>query len=327
MRKKSYPIISVIIPTLNEEKNIKRCLSSIFRQTYPKKRLEVIIVDDSSTDKTVNIAKKYPVKIIVHNNKHGEIGKMIGFRNASGKYAIYIDADVELKGTMWFQKMVKPLEENGTVIGSFTRKYSRKSDPPLERYYALDPLQRDIVYKMFSPSIKSVIKEKHKDYFVLEYKENRIPPACRVLYRRKELLKEVKNYNMFLELDFLVVMTKKGFNKFAYVSKAGLYHHHAKSLKELIRKRKYNIRNVYLKTYEKKLYKWFDLKNLIDLFKIVLLIVYSNTIFPGVIVGLYKSIKYKDWAGMYEPVVSLFITDIIIWEFLNNPSSVNLLKN
>jgi glycosyltransferase involved in cell wall biosynthesis len=323
---KNLPTISVVIPTYNEDKNIKRCLESIYQQKYPKEKLEVIIVDDKSTDKTLHIAKKYPVKIIISGKRHGEISKMIGFRRATGKYAIYLDADVELKGKNWFKKMIKPLEEDNEIVGAFTRKYARKSDPALERYYALDPLQRDSIYKLFSPEIEETIEEKKDGYYLLKYVEGNIPPSGRCLYKRKRLLNIVKDYGMFLELDFLVLLSRNGLRKFAYVPSAGLYHHHAPNLKELIRKRRYNVQKVYLKTINKKLYKWFHLKNPVDLAKIILWVIYANLILPSLIVGIYKTIKHKDWAGMYEPLVNFLVTDVILFSFVQNSGYKKLLR-
>src|SRR3989344_6412314 len=115
---KNLPPISIIVPTLNEEKNIEKCLNSIFIQNYPKSRLEVIVVDDKSTDKTIEIAKQFPVKVLISGRRHGEISKMIGFKAARGEFAIYLDADVELIGKDWFQKMLKPLLEDQQIIGS-----------------------------------------------------------------------------------------------------------------------------------------------------------------------------------------------------------------
>lgn len=54
----NLPLVSVIIPTLNEEKNIGRCLESIRKQTYPKDKIEIIVVDNDSTDKTREIVRK-----------------------------------------------------------------------------------------------------------------------------------------------------------------------------------------------------------------------------------------------------------------------------
>lgn len=305
------PTISVVIPTFNEEKNIGRCLESIFRQSYPHDKLEVIVVDDKSTDKTVEIARRFPVKVIVSGKKHGEISKMIGFKKATGEFAIYLDADVELIGKSWFQKMLKPFLNDQNIIGSFTRYYSDEHSSPVERYLNFDPLQRDSIYQFFSPSIKSTIVEEKEGYYICEYRENKIPPAGLCLYRKKVLLELVSGYEMFLDLDFLVVLVRDGFNKFAYVPKAGLYHHHASSLGELVRKRLYNLQRVYL-AREERLYKWFNLKNPRDLAKIASWVIYANLVIPPFLIGIYKSLKYRDWVGLYEPVINLLVTDVLV---------------
>lgn len=324
MSKFDWPKVSVVIPTFNEEKNLLVCLESIFKQTYPRDKLEVIVVDDCSTDKTLEVAKKFPVKVLISGARHGEVSKMIGFKKARGEYAIYLDADVELIGKDWFQKMTRPLLEDESIIGSFTRKYSKRSDPTLERYYGFDSLQRDSIYQFFSPSIENTIGESREGYFICIYKEGQIPPAGRCLYRRKKLLELVSGFDMFLELDFLVLLTRNGLNKFAYVPEAGLYHHHVGNLDQLLRKRKYNLRKVYL-ARSKRFYKWFDPSLPKDVFKIIVWVIYANLIIPSILVGIYKTLKYRDWAGMYEPVVNLVVTDIIVISFLTNPRGRKLL--
>lgn len=323
---KNFPLISIIIPTLNEERNIGKCLSSIFNQNYPKNSLEVIVVDDKSVDKTIEIVKQFPVKILISGKRHGEISKMIGFKAAKGEFAVYLDADVELIGKNWFQKMIKPLQEDEEIIGSVTRKYAKKTDPPLERFLTFDPLQRDSLYQFFSPSIEKAIVSKRDGYFLCEYSVGKIPPAGRCLYRREKVLKLVSKYDMFLELDFLVLLVKNGFNKFAYVPEAGLYHHHAENIAQLLKKRKYNLTKVYLGR-KTRLYKWFDLSKPMDLLKIICWIFYANLILPSLLVGLYKIFKFKDWAGIYEPIVNLLVTDTIILYALSSNRMLSLLNN
>lgn len=86
-------MISVIITTRNEEANIERCLRSIKNQTY--KDVEIIVVDNNSTDKTVQIAKKFTKKVF---NKGPERSSQrnFGVSKASGKYVLILDADMEL---------------------------------------------------------------------------------------------------------------------------------------------------------------------------------------------------------------------------------------
>jgi len=54
--KEPLPLISVLIPARNEERNIKNCISSLLKQSYP--RLEIIVLDDNSLDRTYRIARK-----------------------------------------------------------------------------------------------------------------------------------------------------------------------------------------------------------------------------------------------------------------------------
>lgn len=319
------PSISIVIPTYNEEKNIDRCLRSIFNQDYPLNKLEVIVVDDDSIDKTTTIAKKYPVRILRNGHKHGEIGKMIGLKSSTGEFVIYFDADQELVSPDWLKQMCKPLVEDSTLIGSFSKQGAGNNSPAIERFLSFDALQRDGLYQWLSPSVESTILSRQSGYFICKYTSNHIPPAGHCLYRRVQLLKLVKDFDMFLELDFLKLLVLHGFNKFAYVPTAVLYHHHATSLTSLVSKRKYNLTNVYFKHVHNQLYTWINWHNPRDLFKMFLWVIYSNLFIPSLVVGIYKSIKYRDLAGLYEPFVNLLITDTLIIAFVSaksNPSFI-----
>lgn len=87
------PFVSVIIPTLNEERYIGKCLESIFNLDYPKNRYEIILVDNGSKDRTIEITKKFNAKII--KRKSLTIGTLrnIGARDARGSILAFIDAD------------------------------------------------------------------------------------------------------------------------------------------------------------------------------------------------------------------------------------------
>jgi len=90
---KKFPKVSVLISAYNEEKNIKKCLESVKNINYPKNLLEIIVVDDGSTDKTYEIAKKEGVK--VYKIKHSGKAKALNFgiEKCSGEYILIIDAD------------------------------------------------------------------------------------------------------------------------------------------------------------------------------------------------------------------------------------------
>ncbi|MFX0206350.1 MAG: glycosyltransferase, partial [Candidatus Hodarchaeota archaeon] len=92
---KSSPLVSIIIPAFNEEAVIGRLLKSISTQSYS--RLEVLIVDDGSTDKTVKIARKYTDKVFERRHAERSVQRNFGAKRAKGKYLLFLDADMELE--------------------------------------------------------------------------------------------------------------------------------------------------------------------------------------------------------------------------------------
>jgi glycosyltransferase involved in cell wall biosynthesis len=107
------PLISVIIPTLNEEKYIRILLNSINRQQI--KNLEILIVDAGSKDKTVSIAQKYGAKTFVYTGYGEFISRNIGAKKAKGKYLLFTCADIIFPEGL-FEKIIKKFQENRKLI-------------------------------------------------------------------------------------------------------------------------------------------------------------------------------------------------------------------
>ncbi len=95
--------ISVIIPVYNGEKYIAQCLENILCQTY--KELEIIVVNDGSTDKTAEIASTYPVKLINQENSGVSVARNAGIDFATGDYIHFMDAD-DLICLDFYEKML-----------------------------------------------------------------------------------------------------------------------------------------------------------------------------------------------------------------------------
>lgn len=86
----SNPFVTVVIPTYNSGEALERCACSIDRQTYSN--LEVIVVDNYSTDKTAMIAESHGFRVLrLRGNRM--IARAYGVRNASGEYILFVDSD------------------------------------------------------------------------------------------------------------------------------------------------------------------------------------------------------------------------------------------
>ncbi len=92
--------VSIVIPIRNEEEYIVKCLESIVNQDYPKEKLEVILVDGMSEDKTVHIIREYMkkydfIKLFENPRKTVQYALNIGIQNAAGEYIVRMDAHAE----------------------------------------------------------------------------------------------------------------------------------------------------------------------------------------------------------------------------------------
>lgn len=116
--------VTIQIVTYNSEKDIIKCIDSINQQTYPN--IEVIVIDNKSTDKTVDLlSSKYnDIKIILNNKNLGFCkGHNIGFREGKGDYVIVLNPDVTLD-KHFVEEVVKGMEENpevGLISGKILR--------------------------------------------------------------------------------------------------------------------------------------------------------------------------------------------------------------
>lgn len=113
MRKK----VSVIIVNWNGLSHLKKCLPGLYSQNY--KNIEVIIVDNASTDSSINFIKKnYPDIIIISNKENLGFADAnnIGYRKTTGDYILFLNNDTEVTKN-FLSELVKALEENRKIGG------------------------------------------------------------------------------------------------------------------------------------------------------------------------------------------------------------------
>lgn len=98
--------ISIIVPVYNERESIVQCLDAILGQDYPKEDFEVIVVNDGSTDGTLNVVERYPVRLINLEANSGRIvTRETGARAAKFDFLLFIDSRYIIQGNDFLKKM------------------------------------------------------------------------------------------------------------------------------------------------------------------------------------------------------------------------------
>lgn len=113
--KEYEPLVTCIIPCLNEEKSIGYTIEKCFEAKYPQEKIEVIVVNDGSTDKTGEVVRslqnKYPNLTLVdwHVNKGKREGMTEGFRRAKGEIVVQLDSDSYID-PQTFPNIIEPFQ-------------------------------------------------------------------------------------------------------------------------------------------------------------------------------------------------------------------------
>lgn len=108
------PKVSVIIPVKNGAKKLAQCLEAALAQSY--KPEEVIVVDGHSIDGTVEVASRFPVKILYEDYHTRAGGCQVGINNARGEYVAFTDADC-IPHRDWLANLVKEFTDGIVGVG------------------------------------------------------------------------------------------------------------------------------------------------------------------------------------------------------------------
>lgn len=190
MRDKEKIIISVIMRTYNSEKTIAKALDTIVNQSLPVNLYEILIVDDGSTDTTLDILEEYANKIkLVAKKRTGYIDSAnIGIKKSKGQYVILSDSDDNFEPSL-LQELLNAIAKNG-VDFAYCDYYEKNSKNGTVKKVSL----KDNIFKTV---------------------------ASGILFR-KELLEKVGGYDesfIFPEYDLLIKLGRSGY-KSKHVSKA-----------------------------------------------------------------------------------------------------------
>lgn len=140
------PLLTIVVPVYNVERYLTSCLESIRSQSY--RNLEIIIVDDGSTDKSHEVAKSHQrldgrIKIIRQSNKGLGAARNTGIKAAKGKYLGFADSDDTVPKDVYARLMSTLLQsQSDFIVGSVQRVHGKKKWIPkwAQKAHALDQI-------------------------------------------------------------------------------------------------------------------------------------------------------------------------------------------
>ena len=154
------PQVSIIVPVYNVENYIERCLNSLVNQTF--KDIEIITINDGSTDKSLELINKYVkedirVSVIDLGDEGVSYCRNLGIEKANGKYIMFVDSDDWIDSNM-VEVMYKKAEENklDLVMCSYIREFKDHSKEkifnlPEEIIYKEDKVKNELLRKLVGP--------------------------------------------------------------------------------------------------------------------------------------------------------------------------------
>lgn len=191
------PSVSVVIPAFNEEKSIAECIDSVLGSDYPKKKLQIIVVDDGSDDRTAEIVASYPGVKLLKQNHGGKVEALnLGVSKARHDFIFTIDADSTIDKDC-IKQIVKPFKNK--QIGATTGSCSvRNKHCLLGAFQNIEYYYNNLIRKCFSSVFTNGI------WFFGAL-------AC----YRKSALKEIgffKKHTLTEDMDTALELHKAGFN-------------------------------------------------------------------------------------------------------------------
>jgi len=300
-------MLSIVIPTLNAERDLPACLASIHQQAAVDVDYEVVIADGGSSDGTRLVAEALGAHVIDNPHRKAEPGVAIGIQASHGQFVTVMAADNRMRGRNFIERILAPFVDS-TVVAAFPRVVSTAEDGLANRYinrYS-DPFNH-FVYGSLKTSIDLMLSR--GDRLIAPTAANHpllaVAQGCTVR-------SGVVYQGLPSEADdvLAIVQLAETGGKFALVGDAELEHHNVSGLRPLYRKYRRRTQEAlegqqgYLRrrdkmTYQRKFRRW-------------LWIPYSASLIAPAVHGLALALRHRDRVALYHPVINTVVFAAVV---------------
>lgn len=210
-----FPSVSIIIPVRNRPEDMEACLNSLMRLNYPKNKLEVLVVDDASTDSTPEVVSRFPVRLIRNKqNRQASFCRNLAAHQAKGDILAFIDSDC-LADPGWLLELIPAFRDAalGAVGGRVDAYYDEGG---LDRY---EKVKSSLIMGTWPKR-----SQQDNPFFYV--------PSCNMLIRRKLFL-GLGGFDETLvvgeDVDLCYRISNRGY-QLEYRTMGTIYHKHRNQL-------------------------------------------------------------------------------------------------
>ena len=294
--------LSVVIPILNAERHLARCLQSLQAQISDVGPCEILVVDGGSSDGSLAVSEEEGGRILKNPDGDAQIGKAIGLREARGTYVMFLDADNELVGPGWLSKVIGALEGSSSIMGADAPHLPRDGEPFANRYCTLIDLE-DPIARRISRLRRATRRRRLGGIDVLYVPPGRFPifGANGFIWRKSVLDEVIGQSPSYDEADVSQLVTEAGHRLIADIPGGGIHHHHIDTLRAFIQKRKRNGRE-YFTRRQRVGRTWFDSVARTERWSALL---YCASVVGPLGEGVWNWIRTGERAWLIHPVMTI----------------------
>jgi glycosyltransferase involved in cell wall biosynthesis len=326
---KQRPRISFLVPTLDAADILARSLDSIRRQKYPQDRVEIVVADGGSRDRTRDLASSgFGARVIANPNRLAEFGVKEAMLESTGELVVVFAADNELVGDHWLDKIAARFENDEGLAAAYGQLVSGDDDPSLNKYVEL--IQSDPLNWFLNRNLAGYLAAgaEGSDGGVVFEIDPRVPViwgANGLVLRGAWARPHWRRDGYVADVDAFHAMISAGHARVVYYPHKFCYHHQVATLGDLRRKWLRNTRqHLFAQAAEREL-DWVTLPGF--RLRAVLWLIYSLVPVLSLADAVTRAVASRSRYWLYHPAASFLQTVTYAEALVRDPAGRRLLRS